>query len=534
MKNIKFILIILSATIFSLPLSSQLKQNPEKIKQARIEQAKDSLNSILEQAKRGDTAAQNEVGLWYYIGRHTEKNYEQAFHWWNLAAKNGNVEAIGNLGLCYQTGNGVAADSLLACRYYQTSINKGNEALFNQNVTLAENGDMFSNMLIASCYRNGYGVKRDIEKSIPYYERAADKGSVQAMTNLGILYLRTDRADKAKQWFEKGAQKNNPACIYFIGEMYMEGKGYEQNKAVGADKILKAAQMGFPQAMYYLGNCYMTGEGITKNTEQAIKMYKQAAAKNSANGQWALAQCYREGIGVPINYQEAIIWYARAISPRKTTNTNQRYIKDFTDLVNNNNSESPFVAYLRGVKDYNAKNFEEALKQFKIVEKAGIADGKIMTAQVLLNPEYPKKDVKKAIKLLNEVGSDNARAIYILAQLYESGEGVEMNMSDAVKYMKEAADLEYAPAECELADMYYEGRGVEKDYSKAVELYTKAYQQGLLTENAARRLIQCYEDKLGVDGMDVVKANEIRESVMPADIDILLNIMEPEKDQSSK
>lgn len=124
--------------------------------QQTIEEATDSIKNIMALAKKGDAVAQNEVGGWYYRGRHVRQNYEEALQWWSKSAKQGNVEAIGNMGLCYQTGHGVGADSLRAVKLYQRSIKDGNKALFNQNVNLAEKGNVFSNMLIASCFQNGF------------------------------------------------------------------------------------------------------------------------------------------------------------------------------------------------------------------------------------------------------------------------------------------------------------------------------------------------------------------------------------------
>lgn len=48
---------------------------------------------ILQKAKDGDAAAQNEVGSWCYNGTNGKKvNYTEALQWWAKAAKQGNVE----------------------------------------------------------------------------------------------------------------------------------------------------------------------------------------------------------------------------------------------------------------------------------------------------------------------------------------------------------------------------------------------------------------------------------------------------------
>jgi hypothetical protein len=58
--------------------------------------------------------------------------------------KKGNVNAIGNMGLCYQTGNGIKSDSVMAQKLYTTSIQKGNKSLFSSIQGQADKGTLFS------------------------------------------------------------------------------------------------------------------------------------------------------------------------------------------------------------------------------------------------------------------------------------------------------------------------------------------------------------------------------------------------------
>lgn len=485
--------------------------------QQTLEEATDSIKNVLALAKKGDAVAQNEVGGWYYRGRHVKQNYDEALQWWSKSAKQGNVQAIGNMGLCYQTGHGIAADSLKATQLYQKSIEKGNKALFNQNEELAKKGNVFSNMLIASCYQNGIGVTKDINKSIPYLKVAADKNCVPAQKDLGMILLNGKKASEAARWFKKGAENGDMTCTFYYGKMLVEGMGVKADKKDGANYLLKAADAGFPQAMYYVGNCYMNGDGLTKNAEQAVKWYKLASGKGVHSAEWALAQCYREGVGTDINYDQALYWYAEAASKGHT--------RAFKNLITDSIAGSPFIAYMKGVKAYTNKDYEEALKQFKIVEKAKVADGKVMEAAIIANSSYAKHNMKKGIKLLNDAAKTNPQAMYLLGALYEAGKGVDKDMNQAVTYMKKAADMGYGPAECSLADMYYEGRGVEQDYTKAVEWYNKANSQGRLNENAAKRYAACYENGWGGLEANKSKAEEILKGDYKSHISELLKLI---------
>lgn len=469
--------------------------------QQTLEEATDSIKNILTLAQKGDAVAQNEVGGWYYRGRHVKQNYKEALQWWAKAAQQGNVQAIGNMGLCYQTGHGIEADSLKATKLYKRSIKEGNQALFEQNVKLANNGSVFSNMLVASCYREGIGVPKDVNKAAPFLIAAANKNCVTAQRELALIYLNSKKSKEALDWFKKGADNGDLSCTYYYGKMLAEGIGVQADPKGGANYLLQAAEAGFPQAMYAVGNCYLNGDGLTKNAEQAVKWYKQAAGKDVSKAQWALAQCYREGVGTPMNYDQALYWYAESFS--------KGHGRAFKSLIQDSIPNSPFVAYLRGVNAYITKDFETALKQFKTVTKEDIADGKVMTAAILASPDYEKYNMKKGIKQLKDAAEVHVQGMYLLGALYEAGKGVDKDMTMAVEYMTKAAEMDYGAAQCALADMYFEGRSVEQSYEKAVEWYAKANAQGQLTENAAKRYASCYENGWGGLEKDSEKAAEL-------------------------
>jgi hypothetical protein len=485
--------------------------------QQTIEEATDSVKNILALAKQGDAVAQDEVGGWYYRGRHVTQNYEEALQWWAKSAKQGNVQAIGNMGLCYQTGHGIATDSLKATQLYQKSIKNGNSALFKQHIDFAQKGNVFSSMLVASCYQNGIGVTKNNNEAIPFLANAANQNCVPAQRDLALLLLNGKKPEAAAPWFKKASDNGDVSSTFYYGKMLVEGLGIEADKNEGANYLLKAAEADFPQAMYYVGNCYMNGDGLTRNAEQALKWYKLAAGKNNTHAQWELAQCYRTGNGTSVNYDQALYWYAESLS--------KGYSRAFKQLLTDSIPDSPFAAYAKGMKAYYDKDYDAALKYFKVVEKAKITDGNVMEAAILANSAYAKYNPKKSAKLFKDVAKTNAQAMYLLGRLYEAGKGVEQNMAMSVDYISKSAEMEYSNAECALADMYYEGRGVDQNYESAVAWYAKAYEQGQLTENAASRYASCYENGWGSLEIDKDKAAEILKSYHKSKIPELIKLI---------
>ena len=55
-------------------------------------------------AEKGDSTAQNYLGIQYYLGLGVERDINQAFHWYETSAKAGNPEAQKNLGALYESG----------------------------------------------------------------------------------------------------------------------------------------------------------------------------------------------------------------------------------------------------------------------------------------------------------------------------------------------------------------------------------------------------------------------------------------------
>lgn len=75
----------------------------------------------------------------------------------------------------------------------------------------------------------------------------------------------------------------------------------------------------------------------------------------------------------------------------------------------------------------------------------------------------------------------NADAQYNLGVIYERGQGIPQNYTQAVYWYQKAAEQGHEAAENNLAGMYLDGRGLPQDYTQAVNWYRKAADQGLAT-----------------------------------------------------
>ena len=101
---------------------------------------------------------------------------------YRMAAENGNVTAMCNLGYCYYTGIGVTVNNTEAVKWFTKAADRGQpRALF----------------LLGECYEEGHGVRADLAQAREFYQRAADKGYQSAQEALQRLDSQADTAPGA-------------------------------------------------------------------------------------------------------------------------------------------------------------------------------------------------------------------------------------------------------------------------------------------------------------------------------------------------
>jgi TPR repeat protein len=143
-------------------------------------------------------------------------------------------------------------------------------------------------------YYFGVNASKDNDKAREWYEKAADKGSVDAMVSLGVLYangqgVAQDYA-KARQWYQKAADKGSADAMYKLGNLYDDGHGVAQDFAKAREWYQKAADKGSVEAMFTLGLHYDYGQGVAQDYAKAREWYEKAADKGDASAKVRLQQ----------------------------------------------------------------------------------------------------------------------------------------------------------------------------------------------------------------------------------------------------
>jgi TPR repeat protein len=191
-------------------------------------------------------------------------------------AKVGDVDAQFEVGLAYETGNGVTRDEAEAARWFRQSALQGNvEAQYH----LAR--------LVA---RGAKGLKQDLPTALKLYQDAAARGHADAMNALGKAYQQgkgtsTDLA-KAAEWYGKAADLKLADAQNNLGMLYLEGKGVTRDLLKAFRLFESAAAQNDPWGLNNLGGMYEMGWGTREDKAKALDLYKQAlAAGNGLAGQ---------------------------------------------------------------------------------------------------------------------------------------------------------------------------------------------------------------------------------------------------------
>ena len=96
--------------------------------------------------------------------------------------------------------------------------------------------------------------------------------------NDGVVALMMGDYDKALQILVPLAETSEHAYAqYFVGRMYADGQGVEQNFETAAYWYRRASKLGVADAQFRLGSQYQNGEGVPRDVESAYGWYSVAA-----------------------------------------------------------------------------------------------------------------------------------------------------------------------------------------------------------------------------------------------------------------
>jgi len=113
------------------------------------------------------------------------------------------------------------------------------------------------------------------------------------------------------------AGRNDSIAAYYVGLMYLEGKGVRPDTRVGIVWLTRAAERGHVAAQFRLAVAY-DGSGTRQDYQLAAQWMLAAAEGGHADAQYYLGQYYRDGKGVVQSDQRAYEWIHRSVEYGRT------------------------------------------------------------------------------------------------------------------------------------------------------------------------------------------------------------------------
>ena len=299
----------------------------------------------------------------------------------------------------------------------------------------------------------------------------AKEGNALAQSMLGQHYENEGQIDKALPWYQKAAEQGEVNAQFQLGSIYHEKEDYTQ----AFYWIVKAAKQGNIDAKWVVGLYYKKGLGVKKNLELAFKYLKEAAKAGYIDAMYELADFYHEGVGTNKNLHKALYWCEKVA--RKGNAEAQLYLALMYHLENEiKDDEAAFYWFQKAADQDNARAM------------AYLGESYLVGRGCDKNEHKAYKYLQKAAEKNDELG------LYGLGTCYEVGTGVKKDLQMAVKYFKMLAEKKDYDAQLKLADLLCQGIP-QKDYVQAFIWYQKAAEGG--SKEAKLKLAACYEDGQG-------------------------------------
>jgi uncharacterized protein len=191
-----------------------------------------ALRRVHELAEGGEGIPMMALGWVYSTGFFVKKDLKRAADYYEAAAKLGKTHAQYYLGSIYQHGLGREPQPRLAFKWMGLVARRGHpDAMYRYGWMLLE----------------GFGARRNRTKGMQFLERAARKGSLPAAVRLALA-LGEDRPGRdalaAVVWYRRAARRGDIDSMNNLGVCYARGDGVKRSARRALEWYEKAARLG--------------------------------------------------------------------------------------------------------------------------------------------------------------------------------------------------------------------------------------------------------------------------------------------------
>ncbi len=436
-------------------------------------------------AEQGHPDGQYRLARLYYLRNlndssfkeRTSYEYKEELKWFHMAAEQGHLKAMDELGNMHGMGLGVPKDKIEAQKWYSVSYRLGDRSVGYTEGRIADEltadqkaeADRRAEQWLAD-FRNGKrtasegqvaardATPRPATSAVSRTQSAEQDHAISLAENFvpgapvasgaspsaNAAFRRgseaLDRKDYAEalRWYQRGADQGSAKAQFALGTMYVNGTAGRKDDAEGARLIRAAAEQGLAGAQSGLGVMYRAGVGVPQDYTQAAKWLRLAAEQGEASAQSQLASMYGLGQGVRQDYAEAVRWFRSAAD------------QDYADAQYG-------LGFLYQTGHGVSQDDVEAVRWFRKAADQGHAEAQ----------DY-------------------------LGAMYLKGWGVAQDLAAAAKWFRAAAEQGRSQAQHNLAGLYAGGHGVKLDVVEAYKWFSLALAQGQQESEEKLGLLSLY------------------------------------------
>jgi len=176
----------------------------------------------------------------------------------------------------------------------------------------ADQGDAQAQGQLGTMLVLGEVVTQDLDEALKWLKLAADQNDIASMFNLGIVYEQglgvTVDPDEAGLWYWKAAEKGDAGAKMKLGTMLIKGVGFTPGSQV-EQSVKASAEKGVPYAQAFLGKLYLEGIGVDQNDPGAEGWFRKAAEQGDESALFNLGEMMSENRTVEISEDEVTQWF---------------------------------------------------------------------------------------------------------------------------------------------------------------------------------------------------------------------------------
>ena len=384
------------------------------------------------------------------------------------------------------------------------------DVALRQFVELADAGDAEAQMQLGNLYREGTGVDRNAETAVQWYRQAAEHGHAEAQYRLGSMHLTGEGVFKddvwAINWYRKAAQQGHQQAQQDLAAIY------EKNGLTSPDWSQAAVA---------------ATQTVEVQTPEEWEQIDAPTAAPASDEEAAIESAKSHGIAVEYEpatddaaavADGAVIADSEEIEEQRPSTRAPEAAETVAEATAP--SEPETEAQRSGVRGWFGKLFKKDAEETPA--SAASAETAVAAADPAPMEEGPaagedddfpfgrapptkagdidaaksaliEGDYEEAVRQLTPTArGGNSEAQTLLGALYQTGQGVEQNLSIAASLYSAAAQSGDPEAQFNLANMFLLGEGVVPDDERARYWYAQAAAQG--HEGAQRNLSSLTRD----------------------------------------